>query len=75
MIIHGHNITDRELHVWRATANGITSRVVAVELGLSVKTIESHRASIYRKTGCRNMADATRVAIRHGVIVVKVNTP
>src|SRR4051812_39650109 len=44
-------LTAQELRVALAVAHGSTNKAVARELGVSVKTIESHLASVYRKAG------------------------
>jgi len=42
-------LTDRELHVLELLGNGMSTRQVAGELGVSFKTIETHRENIKRK--------------------------
>lgn len=44
-------LTDREIQVFRLVGEGRSTREIAEGLGLSVKTIESHRAKIMRKLG------------------------
>src|SRR5690349_4774999 len=44
-------LTAQELRVALAVAHGSTNKAVARELGVSVKTIEFHLASVYRKAG------------------------
>ena len=45
------DLTDRELQVFRMIGEGRSTREVAESLGLSVKTIETHRAKLMRKLG------------------------
>ena len=45
------NLTDRELHVLRLLGSGRSTREVATVLGLSFKTIETHRENIKHKLG------------------------
>lgn len=42
-------LSDRELEVFRAIGQGLGTRDIAAKLGLSIKTIETHRAHIIRK--------------------------
>jgi DNA-binding NarL/FixJ family response regulator len=61
-------LSPRELEVMRALAAGRTNREIAAELGISVKTIDTHRGHVLKKRGLRNNADLTRYAIRNGFL-------
>jgi DNA-binding NarL/FixJ family response regulator len=61
-------LTRRELYVLLGIAAGRSNREMAQELTLSIKTIDSHRAAVLRRIGARNNADATRFAIRSGLV-------
>ncbi len=61
-------LSPRELEVMRALAAGGTNRELAAELGISIKTIDTHRLNVLRKLGLRNNADLTRFAITRGLI-------
>jgi len=50
-------LTDRELQVFQMLGAGKGTADVAVELGLSFKTVETHRENIKRKLGLRNAVD------------------
>lgn len=62
------DLTRRELYVLLGIAGGRSNREMAEELSLSIKTIDSHRAAVLRRIGARNNADATRFAIRSGLV-------
>ena len=49
-------LTDRELHVFQLLGAGLSTRQIAEELGLSFKTIATHRENIKRKLGLRGAA-------------------
>jgi DNA-binding NarL/FixJ family response regulator len=49
-------------------ASGLTSKQTAERLVLSVGTVDRHLATIYRKLGLANRAQATRYALRHGLV-------
>ncbi len=57
-------LTVRELTVMRLLAEGKTNKAVASALGLSVRTVESHRANILNKLGIDSIGELVRIAIR-----------
>jgi DNA-binding NarL/FixJ family response regulator len=61
-------LTERERQVLRMIAGGITTRMIAQELGLSAKTVESHRSRIMHKLHMHRAADLIRYAIRRQLI-------
>ena len=63
-----HPLTTREREVLRRVTRGAMSQEIAAEFGLSIRTVEFHRANILRKTGARSSADLTRWAIENGVL-------
>lgn len=54
-------LTRREGTILSSIANGDSSRMIAHELGISHKTVESHRASIKRKLDAANVAESVSV--------------
>lgn len=56
-------LTDRELQVFRLLGEGNSTREVADQLGLSMKTIETHRAKIMDKLGLENATQLLHRAI------------
>lgn len=61
-------LTAREHEVLCMLANGITSRQAAIQLKISVRTVESHRMQINRKLGFGSIADLVHYAIKHGLV-------
>lgn len=51
-------LTSREREVLRAFSGGAPNKIVAAELGLSPRTVEMHRARIFRKLGVTNLSQA-----------------
>ena len=61
------SLSPRELVVLRLLAAGRSNAAIAVELTLSVRTVERHIANIYGKANVSNRAEATAFAFRHGL--------
>jgi DNA-binding NarL/FixJ family response regulator len=61
------NLTDRELEVFRLIGEGHSTRQIADELHLSVKTIESYQAHIKEKLALRNARELLQHAIERTV--------
>src|SRR5689334_3901091 len=61
-------LTPRELEVLKLIAEAHTSKEIADELVISVKTVERHRQNILDKLGLRDRVQLTRYAIRRGLI-------
>ena len=61
-------LTRRELEVLKLVAEGKSSKEIADDLVLSVKTVERHRGDILHRLGMRDRVDLTRYAIRRGLI-------
>ncbi len=61
-------LTPRESEVLRLLALGYTNREVADELDISVRTVETHRASILAKLRVRTRADLVRYARNAGML-------
>lgn len=61
-------LSTRERDVLRFVAEGLSSKEIAQRLGLSVRTVENHRASITRRTGLRSVAQLTLHAVRLGLV-------
>jgi two-component system, LuxR family, response regulator FixJ len=58
-------LTAREHEVMTYIASGGTTREVALSLGISRRTIDTHRARIMKKLGARNLADLARISFCH----------
>jgi len=61
-------LTARELEVLRLVAGGRSNKQIATELGISRRTVESHRESLMRKLGIRTVAGLTRFALEQGLL-------
>ena len=60
-------LTEREKEILIMIAEGGSTKEIAFNLGLSIKTIDAHRQRIMNKLEMRSIAELTRVAIRDGL--------
>ena len=60
--------TPRELEIIRLLAEGKVNKEVAALLGITVRTVETHRAKIMLKLGLHSLAELIHYAMRHGII-------
>jgi DNA-binding NarL/FixJ family response regulator len=61
-------LTSREREIVQLLAEGKSSKEVAVVLGISVKTAETHRANIMRKLQVHSVSELVRYAIKNSII-------
>lgn len=59
-------LTPREANVAAELVVGNRNSEIAGFLGISIKTVDTHRGHILKKLDCRNNVDLTRLAIRRG---------
>lgn len=62
------SLTEREIGIVRMITNGLTSKAIALELGISVKTVEVHRSNVFRKFNVKNVAEMIRRAREKGLV-------
>ena len=61
-------LSSREREIVQLLAEGKNSREVSLSLGISVKTVETHRANIMRKLEIHNVSELVRYAVRNQLI-------
>lgn len=61
-------LTPRQREVLKRIAEGRSTKEIAFDLRLSVKTIETHRAQIMERLGIRDVAGLVRYAMRTGLV-------
>jgi DNA-binding NarL/FixJ family response regulator len=64
-------LTERELEVIKALAQGMSDRQIARSLGISEKTVRNHTSNIYRKLHIFDRTRAVIYAVREGVIDIR----
>lgn len=75
-VVHGRtpgrleSFSMRELEVAQLIAEGNSNKKIARLLGISIKTVESHRAAAMRKAGVHSGPEFVRFAVKHNLIQV-----
>lgn len=60
-------LSGREQEIFDAVLTGHSSRRIADNLGVSVRTVEVHRSNVLKKIGAKNTADAVRIGLEAGL--------
>jgi len=63
-------LTDREREVLQMITEGRSTKEIGGEIGVSVKTVETHRHNIMEKLNLHSVAELTKYAIREGITAV-----
>lgn len=63
-----YRLTPRQREILHLIARGYATREIAVQLHVSVKTVESHRAQLMQRLNIHDVASLTRFAIRNGIV-------
>jgi DNA-binding NarL/FixJ family response regulator len=65
-----HGLTAREREVLQLIAEGLSSRQIATQLGVSLKTVEAHRAKLMAKLKVHRASGLIRVAVQQGLVTI-----
>ena len=57
-------LTPREVQVYERVTEGQANKVIAIDLGISERTVEIHRSQVMQKTGARTLADLVRMRVK-----------
>jgi DNA-binding NarL/FixJ family response regulator len=63
--------TPRETEIIRLLAEGKTNKEIAAQLGIAVRTVETHRSRIMLKLGFHSLAELIHYAMRHGLALAQ----
>jgi DNA-binding CsgD family transcriptional regulator len=66
--VSSHPLTARESQVLLLILNEFSSAQIADQLNLSIRTVETHRKNIVRKTASHNLISLIKYAIRAGLV-------
>jgi DNA-binding NarL/FixJ family response regulator len=64
---HAYGLTGREVEILALLANGLCNKEIANEFDLSVRTVETHRLNIRRKTSSNTLSDLVKIARSIGI--------
>jgi DNA-binding NarL/FixJ family response regulator len=64
-------LTPREREVLQLVSEGNTNAAIAEAMGISVKTVEKHRANVMSKLNVHDLAGLMRAAIKHGLVFLE----
>jgi DNA-binding NarL/FixJ family response regulator len=62
---HGPELTSREIEIAQLLAEGKTNWCIATILGISVRTVETHRSNLMRKLGLQSVVELVHYAVRN----------
>lgn len=67
-VADSHNLTARQLEILRLIVRGKSTREIANGLGLSIKTVETHRSQIMKRLQIYDVAGLVLFAVREQII-------
>jgi two-component system nitrate/nitrite response regulator NarL len=68
-------LTDREREVLVLVTEGLSNKEIANNLGVGIRTVETHRERIMRKLAVHSIAGLTKFAVARGLITLRENPP
>ena len=68
-------LTERQRQVLHLSAEGLSSTAIGRRLGISPRTVETHRANVIRRLGLRSRTDLIRYALQHGILPLDEEGP
>jgi len=66
--VERETLTPREREIIQQLAEGKNNKTISTALGLSVTTVQTHRAAIMRKLDVKSIAELVRYAVRNKII-------
>ena len=71
----GKRLSYREREVLIGIAEGLSNKQLALRLGISARTIETHRGHIMQKLNIHSVAGLTRFAVSRGLVILEEKPP
>lgn len=62
-----YNLSDREMEILRGLVDGLTYKMLAEKLHISIDTVRSHIKNLYEKLHVHSRNEAVAVAVNHGI--------
>jgi DNA-binding CsgD family transcriptional regulator len=66
--VEGGKLTVQQTQVAKQIAMGLTNRAIAMEMGISIKTVEYYRTEIFRRVRVQGVAELTHWALAMGLV-------
>jgi len=66
------SLTDRELQILSLAAKGYTNKAIAVQLGISDRTVQNHLANTFQKLNAESRTEAVMRAVSLGLIPANI---
>jgi DNA-binding NarL/FixJ family response regulator len=63
----GYSLTKREREVLKLLTDGLSTKAIAEQLDISIRTVETHRTNIMHKANAYSLAELTKYAVREGL--------
>jgi FixJ family two-component response regulator len=63
LLSHYHTLTPRELDVLRLVVDGFSNKAISASLGISLKTVETHRARVMEKMAAGSVSELVRMTL------------
>jgi DNA-binding NarL/FixJ family response regulator len=63
-------LTPRQHEILRRLAEGMTAKEIGAQLGISARTVETHKYELMQSLGIRTSAELVHFAIRHGIVEI-----
>lgn len=67
------DLTRREHEILQLVWSGLTNRVIAEQLHISIKTAEAHRANMMKKLRVSNIAQLLKTALEEGLLATRAS--
>lgn len=61
-------LSHREIEIIKLIADGLSSKIIADQLSISSRTVETHRDNIYKKLNIKGVAGIIRFAFENGIV-------
>ena len=62
------NLSPRQTEILKLVAEGKTTKQIALDLAISVKTVETHRMALMTRLGVKDVASLVRYAVKVGLV-------
>lgn len=66
--IAANSLTDKETVILHAVARGLKSKAIALDMGISERTVKAHLTTVYNKLGVDSRSQAVAVALERGIL-------